>query len=150
MSEVEECARAIYQRLLDEIGSAIVERDRGKYVDFFLLPHRLQTFETSVNIVTPAELEAYFDKLVERLSDLGVSELTRHCTIANFLDDKTIRGYHETKLINQSLVIVDDYLALSTLTDTGGAWKVSASQYAEREPSLPTHITRSEQRPLQK
>lgn len=150
MSQDAESAQQIYQRLLDEIGSAIIERDRAKYVGYFLLPHQLQTFQTSVEIVTTGELEVYFDKLVERLSDLGVSELTRHCTIANYVDEEMIRGYHETKLINQSLVIVDDYLALSTLTYAGGSWKVSASQYAEREPSLPTQISLSEQRPVQK
>lgn len=141
MSKAEESAQAIYQRLLDKIGAAIVEKDRGKYTNFFSLPHHLQTFEKVVVITDVAQLNHYFDKLVERLSDLGVSELTRYCIVAEFVDEDTIQGHHDTKLINRSLVILEDYVALSTLKRTDGSWKVSASQYAEAEPSIPTQIT---------
>lgn len=136
-----ETAQEIYQGLLDDIGRAIIERDKDRYIGYFLLPHRLQTFKASLNITSPHEFGQHFDKLIQHISELGVFELTRHCTLAQFVDAHTIRGYHETKLINQAMVIVEDYIALSTLTYSDGRWRVSASQYAEPDPSLPTRIT---------
>lgn len=141
MPQTDDHARQIYQQLLDDIGSAIVAQDKARYISYFLLPHRLETFEKSVDITDAAMLGTYFDKMVERLLSIGVSELTRHCTLAKFVDDTTIRGYHQSKLINKALVIVEDYTALSTLIRVGPLWKVSASQYAEAQPALPTRIT---------
>lgn len=134
-------ARDVYQRLLDEIGEAVILNDKDRYTENFLLPHSLQTLEKSFDIQTVLVLEDFFDKMVVRLKKLDVVELTRWCTVAEFIDAKTIRGCHETRLINRNVVIVEDYIALSTLTLVDGRWKVSSSQYAEPNPSIPTKVT---------
>jgi hypothetical protein len=135
-------ARDVYQRLLDEIGEAVIVEDKDRYTENFLLPHCLQTLDKSFDIQTVLELENLFFKMVERLKKFDVIELTRWCTVANFVDAKTIRGCHETRLINRNFVIVEDYIALSTLTLVDGMWKVSSSQYAEPNPSIPTQVTK--------
>lgn len=142
MTVPSQSAKEIYQHLLDDIGRAILEQDKDRYIGHFLLPHRLQTFERSLEITSTDVLGQYFDTLLQHIAERGVLELTRHCTLAQYVDAQTIRGYHETKLINQDMVIVEDYIALSTLTYSDARWRVSASQYAERDPSLPSRITR--------
>ncbi len=141
MTQDSQRAKEIYQQLLDEIGTAIVDKDGSRYASHFSFPHKLQTFDTVVVIEDSETLERYFYKLVDRMIRLSVPELVRYCTIAEFVDPDTIRGCHQTRLINHDLILVEDYMALSTLTFFDGVWKVSASQYAEATPSLPTRIS---------
>jgi hypothetical protein len=141
MRKNSDLAREIYQELLDQIGTAIRERDRSEYIRHFCLPHRVQTFDSSLVVETEETLGTYFDRMIERLASLGVPELTRYCTVAEFKDSDTIQGFHHTKLINRDLMIVEDYTALSVLKRVADRWKVSESQYAEDGPSIPTRIT---------
>lgn len=142
MSEVSRDAQRIYQCLLDEIGDAITQKNFNKYRDFFQLPHRLETFDSTVIIETDADLRMMFDIACQRLESGDVKELIRNCTIAAFSDPKTIQGSHETRLIDQNHRIQDSYTALSTLRLEGGAWRVANSQYAEPNPSLPSLFVR--------
>lgn len=142
MSPQEDRAVQVYQRLLDSIGEAIEQKDKETYVSFFFIPHKIETFEKTFEIRSVEELGRYFDRLVDRLSSLHVRELVRTCTLAEFVDLSTIKGCHDTRLIDENLRIRESYTALSTLRCIEGAWLVSASQYAEAHPSIPTLITR--------
>lgn len=137
-----EIAKAIYQRVLDDIGMAIKSKDVASYTKLVSLPHRIETFEETTNIDTPEKLSLYFTRTVQNLEDLNVPELSRSCTMARFLDADTIRGTHETKLIDRRMVIVDEYFSLTTLTLEGQVWKVSVSHYAEAKPSIPSQVIR--------
>lgn len=137
----DEVAKQIYQSLLDDIGDAINARDKDGYISHILLPHRMHTYQKTIDIEHPDEMGLYFERLVKHIDDLGVVELIRHCTLASFSDPDTISGCHESKLINKAVVIVEDYFGLSTLKKIDGKWKVAASQYAEVEPSIPTQVT---------
>lgn len=134
-------AKEIFQHLLDQIGSAILKEDADKYLSFVVFPHRLQTFDMSRTIDGPAELRQYFERFIYRLKELGVRELDRHCTQAEFIDKNTIHGFHETKIIDRDLVILENYFGLSTLRLADGVWKVADSQYAEPDQSVPTRVS---------
>lgn len=133
-------AQQIFQELLDQISAAIQENDAERYVSYVTFPHRLQTLEKSLVINSPRELEAHFKTLVKYLSESNVHKLVRFCTKASFSDDRTILGFHQTKLIDQHMVIVEDYSGLSTLKHVNGTWKVADSQYAEPLPSIPSLV----------
>jgi hypothetical protein len=108
MDRKDQHARDIYQRLLDEIGEAVIIYDKDRYTESFLLPHNLQTIDKSFDIQTVLELEIFFDRMVERLKKFDITELTRWCTAAEFVDVKTIESldqsiidieYHHTRKI---------------------------------------------------
>lgn len=72
----------IYQDFLDQIGAAIETGSFEWYSRHILLPHGFQTAEASGQIETLDTLKDYFDRLVDHPDKLGVTGLTRYCTVA--------------------------------------------------------------------
>lgn len=100
----------------------------------------METFETTFTIKSEDHLREIFEDLVRSIESIGVAQLIRHCKLAEFGDPDTIWGCHQTKLVNTSNVIVDEYDALSKLERQGGRWRVAESQYAEKGTSIPSRI----------
>ena len=135
-------AKAIYQNLLDIIGQAIECADFDSYAPHFSLPHRMVAPENSVIIRDQNHLRTLFDGMIDTLRRQSVKGLTRACTIAEFVDAETIRGSHDTWLLNEAAQIKQSYVALSTLRLIDGHWMVSDSQYDSASAALPDEITR--------
>ncbi len=142
MADVSLTAQQIYQDLLDRIGSSIVFGDFESYRTYFELPHRFETFEKRLLISTLDELKSIFEGTCEHLRTIGIQELSRSCTLAEFSDPQTIKGCHDTRLIAPDNRVMDGYSALSTLRLRNGAWRVAESQYAETNLSLPSSISK--------
>ncbi|MEM6940248.1 MAG: hypothetical protein AAF943_04600 [Pseudomonadota bacterium] len=131
-------AREIYQKLLDDIGDAFQREDFDVYVTYFVFPQRVQTFDRSVTLNGPEDLQKVFERMLARLNHLNIVDFARVCLMAQQIDDTTIYGYHETKLINRDLFITEAYTALSVLRLMPGGWRVSDNQYAEIDPLTPS------------
>lgn len=136
-------AATIYQALLDNIGETIRDGDFATYSSFVALPHAVETFEAKLTLETQSDLRGFFDQTRKRLAQLDVEGLTRTCTVADYIDDMTIRGCHETRLINGNLVIVESYMAMTTLQKRDGVWRARDSQFAENTPSIPSRALRA-------
>ncbi len=136
-------AKIIYQRLLDEIGTAIETRDYAAYRMHFSLPHPMRTAETELVVETDEQLRAVFDKTCTKLALQNVRGLTRVCTVAQYVDETTIRGSHETWLVTPASQIRQTYNALSTLRREHGRWRVADSQYDGSGEILPNQIAES-------
>jgi hypothetical protein len=133
-------ARQIYQHLLDLIGDAVYRRDFEKYCSFFQIPHRIETSESMLFVHSNEDLRMLFDLLCKYLRQGDIAELIRNCTMAEYSDPHTIKGVHETRLIDTNNRILDSYSALSTLSLSNSVWRVSSSQYADIGKSLPSKI----------
>lgn len=138
MTQSDELARRIYQSLLDGIGDAVRLGDFDRYIPFFYLPHILETFEDRTVIETPEAMNSMFEGIQNRMRDMDVPELKRICSVAEFDGADTIRGCHDTHLINRKSILCDAYSALSTLRLIDGHWLVAVSQYAEDPVSIPS------------
>ena len=138
--------KAIYQRLLDEIGAAVEAQDQDSYVSYFALPHRLSTGSTTMMIETTEDLYRIFDGMRNCLALQNVKQLTRVCTAAEYVDDETIRGNHETWLVTPSSQLQQNYMALSTLRLIDGRWQVSDSLYDGMGDILPEKVAKSANR----
>lgn len=138
MNHSNDLAFRIYQSLLDGIGDAVRLGDFDRYMPFFQLPHVLETFEKRTVIETPEVMEAMFACMQGRMRELNVRELTRSCTVAQFDGPDTIRGCHDTRLIDRDGTLRDAYSALSTLRLINGQWLVAVGQYAEDTASIPS------------
>ncbi len=135
-------AIAIYQRLLDEIGAAVSAGDFAAYAVHFSLPHPMQTAAGETLVQTEEDLRHLFDSTCNSLALRNLNGLTRICTIADYADDQTIRGSHETWLMNPQNEIRERYVALSTLRWRDGVWRVADSQYDGSDNILPCDIAR--------
>lgn len=144
MTDTDDLARRIYQSLLDGIGDAVRLSDFDRYLPFFHLPHRLETFEGVIEIDTREALMNVFVSVCSRLKELDVSELARDCSVAQFDGPGTIRGCHDTRLISQDGAVRDAYSSLTTLQLFNGQWKLSNAQYAEDKVSLPSLTLRDQ------
>lgn len=138
MTQSDDLARRIYQSLLDGIGDAVRLGNFERYMPFFQLPHILETFEDRTVIETPAVMQSMFEGIQSRMRDMDIPELKRTCSVALFDGPDTIRGCHDTHLINSNGILCDAYSALSTLRLSDGQWQVAVSQYAEDPASIPS------------
>lgn len=140
MTPTPDLAKEIYQHLLDVIGKAHLAGDFDTYATCFALPHVLETFDRRTTIETREQLRTAFDTLRGHLDRVGVTSLTRHCTLAEFVDGDTIQGSHETWLVTDSHMIRDHYTALMTLRRSGAGWRLQSGQYATNDRAMPVAL----------
>jgi hypothetical protein len=141
-------ARHIYQAHLDNVGAAITTRDFDLYQTFFTFPHRFETMTDGVHISTPMDLAGFFDTLCAQLDRHEVPNMDRLCKQASFSDARTIKGYHQTRLVRPDAIVVDSFDALCTLELHGAEpqihkdkrWLLSHSQFLENTGALPSTV----------
>lgn len=143
MPSADNLAFRIYQAILDGSGDAVNLRDFDRFVPFFLIPSVLETFEGRRVIETPNAMRATFDKLQQILGDIGAVRMERVCTIAQFDGDNTIRGVHNTQLVDGVGTVLETYSGMCTLRLIDGHWRTSVSQFLEKKASIPSKILRA-------
>lgn len=142
MTIPDDFALKIYQALLDGCGDAVNLGDFDRYLPFFQMPSVLETFEGRMSINSPEALRCLFGKLQQGLRDLGATQMERTCTIAQFVGPETIRGVHDTRLLDDMGRVVDAYSGMSTLRQVDGQWRIALSQFVEESVSLPSQMLR--------
>lgn len=130
-------ARGIYQQLLDDIGAAVLANDFEAYRSHILFPHTLETATLKTVINTAEELRFFFGGMCTHLESRTIRDFNRFCTAADYIDETTINGKHDTRLLSEKMQIVERYTSLSTLKLVEGQWRVADSKYASPERFMP-------------
>lgn len=142
MPPSDDLALKIYQALLDGSGDAVILRNFERYHPFFELPNMLETFEGRTQMDTIEALEQVFDRVQMGLRDLGATQMKRTCTVAQFDGPDTIRGVHDTQLLDANDKLLEAYSGMCTLRLGNGQWRVFLSQFVEETLSLPSKTLR--------
>jgi hypothetical protein len=134
-------AFAIYQNLLDRIDDSLAQADFHKYLSCVCIPHALITTDVLFSINTKKEFAIIFKKTRQNLKLKNISGLTRHCLGAHFENENTIVAKHETRLITDKLIIQESFVAVSTLIQVEGNWRIQQTQYNCSSISLPVDLS---------
>lgn len=119
-----ETALAIYQRHLDQVTHALMNKDFESFQKAVQIPHHRQT-ETDAHVIeTPEEMRATFKKFTEKYVGLGVTDFIRLAQDAYFHSDTEIRGMHESHLIRHGARIIQPYPSrIRLLRSADGIWR---------------------------
>lgn len=139
----DDIALRIYQAILDGSGDAVNLCSFDRYHPFFQIPNVLETFEGHTLVETRDALRFAFETVQDGMRELGATRMLRTCTVAQFSGAETIRGVHDTRLIDGNGIELQTYSGMCTLRLIDGHWRVSISQFVEETVSLPSRTLRS-------
>ncbi|MEL6689681.1 MAG: hypothetical protein AAFP28_05115 [Pseudomonadota bacterium] len=124
-------AKAIVDRVLEEIGQTVSDRDFAGLACFLGLPYAVSTSERREVITERAGLEQMYRRTVQYLNHDGVSEMCRRTVSATFVDQDTIWALVETRLIHfGSQIRREPYFVHCELCCRDGKWLFTSSHYA--------------------
>lgn len=124
-------AKAIYQRLLDQTGRALITRDLGAWVDALAIPHQMSMLEGKLVLETAKEVHIAFVDYIAALCRMGINRMERSCEIARFAAPDRIEGYHTTTMFKDNVEAVPAYTVKWNLVlDDAGSWRISKTDSA--------------------
>jgi hypothetical protein len=131
-------AEDVSNHLLAVTGRAIMTGDERLFVDCFLLPQDIETYEGRRRIETVEVLAATFRRVTQHFQLSGVTDLVRHCTQARYAAPDQVEAIHVARLMSGVRLLRAPYYCLSILQLTPAGWKIAHSQYAI--PDAPAHM----------
>ncbi|MBY6117486.1 hypothetical protein KUW09_25050 [Mameliella alba] len=126
----EQVATQIHLELLDRTGNALMNGDFDGFLSCFLLPLTLSTQGGPTRISDENDFLPIFEGNWRRIQHLNVTEYSRACVSACFIDDKTIYAVHETRLLSGHALVRPAVPAFSILKKVESVWKVWDQEYA--------------------
>ena len=147
-------ARDVSEYLLARTGQAYATGDFDLFASCFALPQWMETFEGRRLVATTDDLRQLFDAVRAHFCRLGVTDLVRHCVVAEFRDPDTIEATHESRLLAGTRLVQPPYPCFSVLKRTEAGWQVAGGQYAIQDalahsaaltgaPGAPSHSSHS-------
>ena len=133
MTQTFETAREVSEYLLDRTGRALLDRDVDAFLECFIVPHEIETFEGRRLIKTREDLRRVTLAVLSHYDSIGLTDLVRHCVEASFQDEKTVLATHETRLVSGSYLLREPFPALSVLRLTEDGWKIASCSYAIKD-----------------
>lgn len=124
------CAKQISETLLESTGTAMLAGDFETFATAFQLPHFISTNDQKTVLETTADLRETFLRVREDYLRKQITDLVRHCDVAEFRGPDTIEATHTTHLMAGNLRVNDPFPCYSILERRGGVWRIASSQYA--------------------
>ena len=130
MAKDPQAARMVAEGLLARTRDALMAGDAEDFCDCFLLPHRIELFDSSNVVETRDDLQAIFFAMRDYLLRHGITEMIRQCVDAEFTDDDTISTTHISRLLRGSELMQAPYPVYSIVRRIDGVWKIAHGKYA--------------------
>jgi hypothetical protein len=135
-------AEVIYQRLLDQLSTAVINGDIATVVALFDLPFRLGTLNGSFILTTEADVADHALALNRTLRQLGATDYIRLASGARFLDPGRIEGTHVTHMMRRAERVIAPFPSRMVIVERAGGWRVAQSVHALENHHLPFDIPR--------
>jgi hypothetical protein len=123
-------AKKISQLFLDATAKAMLEGDFETLSAAFQLPHFISTNDKQTVLETQADLYEIFHRVREDYLRKQVTDLVRHCDVAEFRGPDTIDATHTTHMMSGNRRVNEPFPCYSILERTDGVWRIASSQYA--------------------
>ncbi len=123
-------SRQVAEELLQRTGEALDSGDFELFCSAFAFPNIIETFDGRRVIETKETLRDVFERTREELEHASVTDVIRHCVEVKFLDEDTIYSTHETRLMQENVLIQDPFPVFSVIRRTPEGWKGVYSSYA--------------------
>ncbi|MCH2075329.1 MAG: hypothetical protein MK180_00385 [Rhodobacteraceae bacterium] len=123
--------KAIVDRVLEEVGETVADRDFVAFAAYLGLPYAVSTSERREVIEDLAGLEKMYRRSIEYLNHDGVSEMCRRTVSATFVDVATIWALVETRLVHfGSQIRREPYFVHCELYRRADKWLFTSRHYA--------------------
>jgi len=123
-------ARQIAQQLLELTANAVLEGDFTTFSAAFQLPHFIATNDRKAILETQADLHEMFHLVREDYLRKQVTDLVRHCDVAEFRGADTIESTHTTHMMSGNRRVNEPFPCYAVLERKDGVWRIASSQYA--------------------
>ncbi|MEO0938869.1 MAG: hypothetical protein AAFY38_12015 [Pseudomonadota bacterium] len=123
-------ATTIAERLLDETQLEMFGGDKALYITRFHLPLTLETSFGARYFETEAQLCDIHDALSAHFRMIGATDRVRRVVAAEFQSEGIIHSTHESRVIQQGVLLMEPYVAFSVLRRGPDAWQVADCSYA--------------------
>lgn len=127
-------AMLLMQEVLDLQSDALLDGNASAMRATMNLPYRRVTIDVDVIVERDSDLQAGVDAYATSLRNLGVNQLIRLATDAEFINDHMIEGHYVTHALRNATQMVPSYLNRIVLQNTDGAWRATevASEFESR------------------
>lgn len=122
--------QAVAQDILDRTGLGLMTGAADLYLECYLLPLTISTYEGQSHVETRADLSSIFAATRAYLLRAGVTDLVRSCLDASFSGPDTIKATHESRYLSGHRQVQQPVVGFSVLKRVNGVWLVSDCQYA--------------------
>ena len=135
---------AIYQRVLDVMGDALIARDAPAFLRHIILPCRLETETRSIDIPDAETALRHFLGFSDALAAQGVDSYTRIAKHARFDGPDRIAGHHETHITARGKLVVPSFGNEMELLRHGADWGLAWVRHHARYVAWPDVLPRTE------
>jgi hypothetical protein len=139
-------AMAIYQDLLDRMGTALVSGDAGTFLRHVALPCTIATETETIVIDGPDMARRHFDGFHAALLGHNVDAYTRIARSAVFAGADRIRGRHETVITSGGKLVAPRFGNEMEIVRSGGTWGLTHVHHHTRYVSWPDVLPSGGQR----
>lgn len=123
-------AREIAENLIQTTRQALVEDRFDLFLECFVLPMRLETFEATREVATEDDLRNVFRAVRTLYASIGVTDIDQRCIEAAFAGPDQISFTHETRLLAGQQLLQEPYPVLTDALRTADGWKMTGSSFA--------------------
>ena len=123
-------AAFIAERLLEKTRLELFGGKADLFVSRFDLPLNLETFSGTRLVETREELRTIHDDLCRHFALMGATDHVRRVVAAEFRSDDIIHSTHESRIIQQGVLLQEPYVAFSVLRRKPEGWQVADCSYA--------------------
>ena len=122
------------QEVLDVQSRALLDGDASAMATTLSMPYRRVTLDIDLIVEKDADLHVEVDAFSNSLRNLGVNQLIRLATDAEFINDHMIEGYYVSHALRNATQMVPSYLNRIVLQNFDGAWRAVevASEFESR------------------
>jgi len=121
-------AMAIYQRLMDIVDRAFMDRDPDLHQTAIYVPHHIRSRKEIINIRTAEELRGSFNTYVDFTQGMGASIHRREVQTARFRNKDAIEGVHIVNTLDADGVhVTPPTRTTSIIMRMQGEWRICGS-----------------------
>ncbi len=123
-------ATEICQFALQVTRQAYADRDAQTFVDRFVVPHSIGTFEGERRVESAADIEAMFHGMCIYFRDNGIVDLRRRVIAADFRRDDLIEATFVSQHVSRGDLVGQEVVVHTFLKRIDGRWRFGDSRYA--------------------
>ena len=128
---------SLYQRFLDRLTSATVDRNFDAYIALCDLPYTSHGNHVDTLMSSPEDVRPFFDLTVDLISGDTADAFVRSAENAQFLGANMICGYHQSVFLKDGQRAIPPIKSRMILRHTGMGWKLKHVTNAIANPTYP-------------
>ncbi|WP_223422351.1 nuclear transport factor 2 family protein [Tateyamaria pelophila] len=121
-------ARQIYQETLDGMTAAVMSRDPAAFAEYVEFPYEIRVMDGMIVCKDKSDVARSVNNFAEQLEQYGVTDMSRVCDSAQFLNADHIIGHHTSRVMSGDKEVISPYVTrLGLYRSKDGHWRATLS-----------------------